>query len=290
MQIKITDDFDLEKIVESGQCFRPKKIQDRFRFITREHVLYIKSLGENFCEISCSEEDWNQIWIPYFDLATNYDNLRYKINRKARNEYITQSVEFGKGIRILRQDPLETLISFIISQRKSIPAIRSTLEKICERYGTKIETSLESSVYLFPTIDQLIPATAEDLKSMALGYRVPYIIDAIQKLTREIEEIEDESEKTDLEKIFPIDLEKLEDFSNEKLLETLQRINGVGKKISNCVALYAYHRMNCVPIDIWIERALINDLDNMNLRKVFGDCAGLVQQYVYFYKRGESDG
>ena len=288
MQIKITDDFDLDKIIESGQCFRPRKIQDRYRFITKNHVLYIRRLSDEILyEVSCSAEDWNQIWMPYFDLETNYDDLRYKINRKARNEFINQAVEFGKGIRILKQDPLETLISFIISQRKSIPAIRSSVEKICDRFGTEIETEFESSVHLFPTIDQLSQATEEDLKSMALGYRVPYIIDAIQKLTREIE---DESEKTDLEKIFPIDLEKLNDFSNEKLLETLQRIHGVGKKIANCVALYSYHRLNCVPIDVWIERAMLEDLEGMNLKRAFGDFSGLVQQYVYFYKRGKADG
>ena len=288
MQIKITDDFDLDKIIESGQCFRPRKIQDRYRFITKNHVLYIRRLSDEILyEVSCSAEDWNQIWMPYFDLETNYDDLRYKINRKARNEFINQAVEFGKGIRILRQDPLETLISFIISQRKSIPAIRSSVEKICDRFGTEIETEFESSVHLFPTIDQLSQATEEDLKSMALGYRVPYIIDAIQKLTREID---DESEKTDLEKIFPIDLEKLNDFSNEKLLETLQRIHGVGKKIANCVALYSYHRLNCVPIDVWIERAMLEDLEGMNLKRAFGDFSGLVQQYVYFYKRGKADG
>ena len=288
MQIKITDDFDLDKIIESGQCFRPRKIQDRYRFITQNHVLYIRRLSDEILyEVSCSAEDWNQIWMPYFDLETNYDDLRYKINRKARNEFINQAVEFGKGIRILKQDPLETLISFIISQRKSIPAIRSSVEKICDRFGTEIETEFESSVHLFPTIDQLSQATEEDLKSMALGYRVPYIIDAIQKLTREIE---DESEKTDLEKIFPIDLEKLNDFSNEKLLETLQRIHGVGKKIANCVALYSYHRLNCVPIDVWIERAMLEDLEGMNLKRAFGDFSGLVQQYVYFYKRGKADG
>ena len=285
MQIKITDDFDLDKIIESGQCFRPRKIQDRYRFITQNHVLYIRQIEDEY-EISCSAEDWNQIWMPYFDLETNYSSLRYKINRK-KNQFINDAVEFGKGIRILRQDPLETLISFIISQRKSIPAIRSSVEKICDRFGTEIETEFESSVHLFPTIDQLSQATEEDLKSMALGYRVPYIIDAIQKLTREIE---DESEKTDLEKIFPIDLEKLNDFSNEKLLETLQRIHGVGKKIANCVALYSYHRLNCVPIDVWIERAMLEDLEGMNLKRAFGDFSGLVQQYVYFYKRGKSDG
>ena len=288
MQIKITDDFDLDKIIESGQCFRPRKIQDRYRFITQNHVLYIRRLSDEILyEVSCSAEDWNQIWHKYFDLETDYNSLRNKINRKARNEFINQAVEFGKGIRILRQDSLETLISFIISQRKSIPAIRSSVEKICDRFGTEIETEFESSVHLFPTIDQLSQATEEDLKSMALGYRVPYIIDAIQKLTREIE---DESEKTDLEKIFPIDLEKLNDFSNEKLLETLQRIHGVGKKIANCVALYSYHRLNCVPIDIWIERAMLEDLEGMNLKRAFGDFSGLVQQYVYFYKRGKADG
>ena len=135
MQIKISDDFDLKKIIESGQCFRPRQIDSNwFEFITRDKILRIRQIDVDTFEISCSKDDWTQIWIPYFDLETNYDELRQKILLKnPQNEFIQNAVEFGIGIRILRQDPLETLISFIISQRKSIPAIRTAIEKICAK-------------------------------------------------------------------------------------------------------------------------------------------------------------
>ena len=287
MEVKITDDFDLKKIVDSGQCFRPcEKVfgDDKFfRFITAENVLYIRQTSEDSYEISCSADDWTRIWIPYFDLETNYEDIRRIITRKTSSQFITDAVEFGRGIRILRQDHLEMLISYIISQQKNIPSIRKTVEKISEKYGTQIETQFET-IFLFPTLDQLSATSADDLKSMSLGYRVPYILDAVKKLTSEIET------ENEIEKIFPIDLENLETYPDSKLLETLRRINGVGEKVSNCVALYSYHRMNCVPIDTWMKKALTQDLDKMDLKKVFGDYAGIAQQYIFYFKRGDKNG
>ena len=168
----------------------------------------------------------------------------------------------------MRQDPFETLISFIISQRKNIPAIRSAVEQICEKFGKVIKT-LQGDVSAFPKVDELSEASAYDLSKMSLGYRSAYVWDALAKIRNMDVSLEDLYNEND----------------SEALLETLKKINGVGDKVSACVALYAYHRLECVPVDVWIMRAILEDFAGENVFAAFKEHAGLLQQYVFYYKR-----
>ena len=268
MEIKITDDFDLKKIVESGQCFRPKEVDDGwFLFIVDENILRIRKRDENIFEADCSAEEWEQIWKNYFDLDTNYAAIRRDIENfatgKPYEEILRNATEFGKGIRILRQSPFEMLISFIISQRKTIPAIRSSVEKICEKFGQQV-----GDVYLFPCVEDFSDATIEELMGLGLSYRKDYIKDALEKVSTGV-----------------IDFDELETFSDIDLIEELKLITGVGDKIANCVALFAYHRVDRVPIDVWIKRSIDNDFGGENIFSKFGKNAGILQQYVFYYKR-----
>ena len=134
MIITIHDDFNLQRIIDSGQCFRPVKISDgRYRFITGKHLLHIQELGDGRYEVDCSRWNWKHTWKPYFDLNASYAAIRRSIPNS--DTYLTWAAEYSQGIRILRQDPWEMLITFIISQRKSIPAIRSAVEMLCEKAG-----------------------------------------------------------------------------------------------------------------------------------------------------------
>ena len=238
MIVKIKDDFDLRKIVDSGQCFRAKEMENNlFRFSTKKYVLYIKQLDEITFDVSCSQTEWDDTWTNYFDLETNYSDIRESIYHFADRSRC--AADFSKGIRILRQEPFETLISFIISQRKTIPAIRKSVELICEQFGRIVKTDYEEGVRLFPTPEQLSKATMLHLSSCALGYRGAYVRDAIEKVFERIVRL-DEFRKT----------------PDDDMLAELQQVKGVGVKVANCVALYAYHRLNLVPVDVWIKRAI----------------------------------
>ena len=148
MIITIHDDFNLQRIIDSGQCFRPVKIPDgRYRFITGKHLLHIQELGDGRYEVDCSRWNWKHTWKPYFDLNASYAAIRRSIPDS--DTYLTRAAEYSQGIRILRQDPWEMLITFIISQRKSIPAIRSAVEMLCEKAGTLCEEGGEN-FYTFP--------------------------------------------------------------------------------------------------------------------------------------------
>ena len=270
--IKITDDFDMRKIADSGQCFRVVEVaKGIFRFVKLNNIVYIKKVGEGKYDVSCSNADWEKFWVDYFDLNRSYAQIRENIISMSEGEvyedYIKKALEYGKGIRILRQDPFETLISFIMSQRKNIPAIKASIELMCESFGKLARTQYEA-LNLFPDVQTLSYSSAYDLASLKLGYRGPYIRDALDKIGNRT-----------------VDLETLYDVPDGKLLEILQRIRGVGPKVAACVALYSYRRLNIMPIDVWIQRAIDEDFGGVNVFYEFAEHAGILQQYIFFYKR-----
>lgn len=268
MEIKIRDDFNLKKIADSGQCFRPKEIASgTFRFIVGENILHITERGDGIFSVDCDEATWQSVWKNYFDLGTNYADIRRDVdtfaNGKPYEKILHDATNFGAGIRILRQEPFEMLISFIISQRKNIPAIRSSVERICQRFGRRV-----GDCYLFPRVEEIAGASIADLTGLGLAYRKEYIRDALQKISSGA-----------------IDLTALKNFSDDELVEQLKTIRGVGDKVANCVALFAYHRVDRAPVDVWIKRAIDEDFAGENIFDAFGANAGILQQYVFYHKR-----
>ena len=266
MRVTIEDDFNLDKTASCGQCFRAKEVTEGvYRFITNSNVVYIKQIDEITFEVSCGADEWTNIWENYFDLATNYKKIRSNISKL--NNYLKEAAEIGEGIRILRQDPFETLISFIISQRKSIPSIKTSVERIANKYGKPI-TSTYETVNTFPTLDEVKAALPLDLSGCGLAYRADYIKDAVDKLNDGV-----------------INLDELWHKTDDELTEELKQIRGVGDKVANCVALFAYHRVDRVPIDVWIARAINDDFNGHNFFADIEQNAGIAQQYVFYAKR-----
>lgn len=316
LYIDICDDFDMDKIINSGQCFRAKRIDDECcRFITGSSVMYIKEAEPHRYMVSCTEDEWETVWEPYFDLGRSYNDIIE--NERGKNSYVDKTMEFGRGLRILRQDPWETLITFIISQRKSIPAIAKSVEALARSFGDYIlksdehgltyEASLSAgnvvdsteslsggnatnnaveliaeyfgalaavdykSCCSFPTPQQLAAASADELGRCSLGYRTPYVMDAAWKVASG-----------------ELDLEAIAGHGSEELLLDLQSVYGVGKKVANCVALFAYGRMECAPVDVWIARAIDEEFGGSSPFPMYGENAGIVQQYIFYYKNPRS--
>lgn len=264
MLVTINDDFDLKKIADSGQCFRVKEFDTgMFRFVTDEQVLYVIPKGDNRYDVSCDEETWNTVWHAYFDFDRDYSNIRKEI--PASDKYMLGAADCGKGIRILKQDPWEMLISFIISQRKSIPAIKSSIELICEKYGRAVTTEYEK-IFLFPR-PEAIYGNFEKLSECKLGYRLKYIEDAVSKVF-----------------LKELDLAKLQTESDSViLLEALKEVYGVGDKVANCIALFAYGRYELAPVDTWIKKVIEVIYGGVNPFNAYGDVAGIMQQYIFYY-------
>lgn len=268
MEIEIRDDFDLIKIANSGQCFRViEKSPGLFRFITGRHVVYIRKVSKLIFDVSCNRDEWEQVWSQYFDFETNYAAIRGKIRKN--DTFLAKAGAAGTGIRILRQDPWETLITFIISQRRSIPSIKNCVEQLSANYGETVCTWCES-LQFFPTPESINNMTVAELKECKLGYRIPYIQDAAQKVTSK-----------------EIDLLALSSLGTQELLNKLMTIYGVGPKIANCVALFAYGRKEVVPIDTWISKIIQSEYGGHNRLADYGAYSGVMQQYAFFYQTYE---
>ena len=168
--VQIRDDFDPDKILESGQCFRPRKqAEGWYRFVSGRQLLYLRPLRSGTYTVRCEPGAWETFWHGYFDLGRSYAALRGKLD--SRDDFLQRAMEYGRGIRVLRQDEWEMLVSFIISQRKSIPAIRRAVELLSERFGERLGSDSEGPVYAFPTAEALCCAGEQALQECGLGYR-----------------------------------------------------------------------------------------------------------------------
>ncbi len=268
MKLKIDDDFDLKKIADSGQCFRFNECGDGFSLVAQDKYLFIKKTGEHDYEADCDQAEFDGFWRNYFDLDTDYSKIRGLIDR-ADDEYLFCASEFGKGIRILRQDPWEMLISFIISQRKNIPAIKASIEKLSELAGEKIGKDPEGKdIYSFPTPAQLSKLSVSELSGCSLGYRDKYVYRAAQDVVSGVVKLKD-----------------WESLDDEGLMQALLGLYGVGVKVANCEILFGYHRLDAFPKDVWINRVLEQHYAGGFPFERYVPYNGVMQQYLFFYSR-----
>lgn len=284
------DDFDLTAIAESGQCFRMTavgKLQDKFpvyKVIASGRCLLISrdpEGSEHDFIVSCSEDEWNGFYKNYFDLLPDYQT--YRDYATDDDSFLKECISYGKGIRILNQDPWEMLISFIISQRKSVPAIRTTVERLCalsrdiHTLDTKewhaLDAELPEAVeyYSFPDVQTLSSYSMEDIQSTGAGYRTGYIMEAARGVMSG-----------------EIDLKALAEAADDQLLESLLKIQGVGIKVATCTALFGFHRLSLCPEDVWMKRVK-EQFYSGNWPESYKPVLGVLQQYMFYYARLEHD-
>lgn len=255
-------DLDLKKIAESGQCFRMNEEgEGKYKLVAFGRLLRLEQKGPGEVVFNCPEAEFESIWRDYFDL--NADYAAYRASVDPDDIFLTEAAEEGKGIRILRQDPWETLITFIISQRKNIPAIKACVEALCRRFGKPLD---EEGVFAFPEPEDLACADETCLKDCSLGYRVPYVSKAARMVCDGA-----------------IDLNALNTLDDGPLLETLMTVPGVGPKVGNCVSLFAYHRIAAFPIDVWIGRMLEQHYGGVFPLERYEGYAGIMQQYIFYH-------
>ena len=266
------DDLDLEKIAGSGQCFRWTMQDDGIcRIIAGSELLHIRRKNVSQLEADCSQEKFEAFWSRYFDFQEKYGKIRKRIDPE-QDPFLYQAALYGQGIRILRQDPWEMLISFIISQRKSIPAIRTAIENLCRAAGTVIETQTETeTVYAFPEPEQLAALTAQQLGECGLGYRTEYVRRAAKAAADGI-----------------IDFDRMQQMDDAALEQSLKCIYGVGTKVANCTELFGFHRLDSFPKDVWINRVLETEYPHGYPFAAYEPYNGVMQQYMFYYYRGQS--
>lgn len=258
--------LDLRQTLESGQCFRWRRLEDgSYIGISGRHILNVRQTddGAVFCVRDEAEKNY---WLGYFDSATDYEAV---IGQFSADETLYAAACENRGLRILRQEPFECLISFIISQNNNIPRIIGIISRLCESFGEKI-TDEYGGMYSFPDAKKLASLSAEDLAPLRAGFRVRYILDAACKT----------ADGT-------IKLDDIYDMSYDEGKAYLKTITGVGDKVADCVLLFAYHKTEAFPSDVWIKR-IVAEYYAGGLPECMGDYKGIAQQYLFEYFRKKS--
>ncbi len=276
MYTKHIDFFDPIKIADSGQAFRIHPIDSTHtELVAFGKYLQIADLGNKDFAFSCDEDEFEQIWSNYFDLDRDYKKVVKSIDNK--DKFLKESIAFGEGIRILKQDVFETVISYIISQRRSIPSITTCVDRFSALAGTKIKApSLDKPFikpsknvfYAFPTVKQASELTAGELNDIGAGYRTAYILSAIDDFNAG--------------KLTP---EGLAALSDDELYEALTSMYGVGTKVANCVMLFGFHRVGRFPVDVWIKRIEDKYYGGHFEAEKYPDTAGILQQFMFYFIR-----
>lgn len=272
--------FEPVHIFECGQCFRWNKEEDgSYTGVIKNSVINVKKIGNNVEFTGVCDENIKKICEEYFNLQTNYEAIKEKLSNI--DIYLKNSIKYGNGIRILKQDLWETLLSFIISANNNIPRIKTIIERIAKKYGDKIEYK-NKIYYTFPTPQMLQNASIEDFRSLGLGFRDVRIYETVQKTLKG-----------------EIDLEELKQEENtERLRKELLEIPGVGPKVADCVMLFALNRFDVFPVDVWVKRVISElyfdkkeqtpNVIHEFAEKQYGDLAGLAQQYLFYWRRENS--
>ena len=252
--------FSIQDTLDCGQAFRWYEDNlGHWHGIAFGRYLEIYKENSRIILKNTSEEEFEGFWREYFDIDRNYSEIITKISS---NNILRKASEVGGGIRILRQEPWETLCSFIISQNNNIPRIKGIITRLCENFGEKCEGG-----YSFPTAKKIASLSLEDLSVLRSGFRAKYILDGAKKYANgEICE------------------DMLYNGNIDDARSELEKIKGVGPKVADCVLLFGYGRIEAFPRDVWIKRAMEKLFDGRLPEEAKG-YEGIVQQYLFHYAR-----
>ena len=271
MEVRITDDLNLVKIAESGQCFRWKQINENtFRIIAADRCVYASQVANDLFCFECDEESFNTFWYQYFDLAESYQHIRKRISPEA-DPFLWNAMEQEKGIRILRQDPWEMLITSIVTQNRNIPAIQRSVELMSEMCGDRYFDSRGTEYFSFPHPERLAALSEDQLNACRLGYRSKYIHAAAAAIADG-----------------KFDLQALARKGCEETILKLCDLYGVGTKVASCVSLFGLHQLDAFPRDVWVNRVLENEYTNGYPFITYSPYNGVYQQYMFAFYRNHA--
>ena len=299
-------DFNLDHIFDCGQCFRWSRQPDG----SYTGIAMGKPVNVSLKEVpagegsgadvsaepdacvsprldlvidNCSADDFEKIWRSYLDLDRDYGAIKAALSES--DEVMAKAISGGEGIRILRQELWETMVSFIISQNNNIPRIKGCIEKLARIFGEPAGEYGGVEYYNVPSPEVMAELTAEDLAPVRLGYRAPYLVETAKQVEAKggMDVVAAELAATG---------------TPEEACEYLRGFQGVGPKVASCIALFGLGRLEAFPIDVWVRRVMNRlygidekDIKGMNAYAAehFGANGGIAQQYLFYYIRGLDD-
>ncbi len=271
------DDFDAKHIFECGQCFRWGKEEDgSYTGIAYGKVINVKSDYENkeVTILNTDMDEFRTIWFDYFDLGRDYSKIKIKLSA---DPIVKTAIGYGEGIRILKQQPWEVLVSYIISANNRIPMISKSVNILSELYGQAIEYN-GKVYYTFPNPNRLYNADILDIEKCRAGFRCKYIKKAVEMV-----------------KSGEIDLNDISKMKISDARKELMKIPGIGIKVADCILLFSMQKHEAYPVDVWVKRVTEHFYFNRSAKvpeiyefadKKFGNLAGFAQEYLFYYARG----
>jgi N-glycosylase/DNA lyase len=272
-------DFDPNHTFECGQCFRWHREADgSYTGVVRGRVANAVYTPGKLVLNNVFPEDFEQVWFDYFDLGRNYTEIKKAV---AIDDVMRKAVEFGGGIRLLRQEPWETLISFILSSNNRIPRIMKIIEDISRLYGSELKYR-GRKYHAFPEVQSLAACSLEQIEVCRAGYRCGYI----QQTAADVA-------------VGAFDLQQLAGLDTADARNYLLQLHGVGCKVADCMLLYSGMKQDVFPTDVWVRRVMeeLYFKREVSFKEVqqfaaehFGEYAGIAQQYLFYYAREQKIG
>lgn len=285
--------FSLDHTLSCGQTFRWEKRSECWTGVARETAFKIRQTNNTLEFRSSKDSSTSEFIWHYFRLD---DNLSQFYSWAAKDKYLSQAVKKFNGLRLVRQEPWECLISYICATHANIPAIKQMILNLCKRFGDPIKFDGET-FYTFPKPKSLARANLRQLRLCKLGYRAENVL----KTTR-------------LVNTGDFDLEGLQTAPYKGAKEQLMTLPGIGPKVADCILLFSLNKLEAFPIDVWMKRiilqyypthfepefvAKIKDKPGLSPREYrtiyefgreyFGEYLGYAQEYLYHYKRCEAN-
>lgn len=255
--------FSARQTFTCGQCFRWTEQPDGSYLGIVRSIPARVSDQDGALVLSSDEQQFSQLWRDYFDCDTDYAAI---CDSFAVDAFTAAAADFGRGIRILQQEPWEALCTFILSQCNNIPRITGIVDRLCTLLGEPISFE-QQTLHAFPSPEQLASCTPEDLASLRAGYRTPYLIAAAQAVCSGA-----------------VDFSALSRMDTDTARREIMQLRGVGRKVADCFLLFGLHKLDAFPVDTWMKKAAAYYSGDMK-RFINSPYAGVYQQYFFFYTR-----
>ena len=260
------DGYSLALTFDCGQCFRFEPTErGSFEGVAFGEYIEMSQPEEGKILLHGVSAENAEKWRRFLAIDTDWNNI--KLDVASRSDVLKDAAELAGGIRILKQDEFEALISFVISQCNNIPRIKGLISALSRNYGTAIELTDGRTVYTFPDARTLASLPLSELRALKLGYRAEYILNAANAtLDGLIDAVKAEADTRCASKL-------------------LTSVGGIGEKVAACTLLFGFGRLDAFPKDVWIKRAMEKYFPGCKDTSVFGPYAGVAQQYLFYRER-----
>lgn len=263
------NNLDLDNTICCGQIFRYEKLEDdSYIVILKDRVVKLKYIDNKLYIDSNNMDNIENVIREYLDLDRDYISIIENI--KECDDVLGKYLDKSIGLKMIKQDPIECIVSYIISQNNSVRNIKNSLDLISYKFGDKV-IFLNKEYYLFPSIDKLSKISLEEFRECKVGFRDRYLVDIISDIVEN---------RLNVNYIF--------EMNSEDSLRYLMSFRGIGMKVASCILLFAYGKYDVYPIDTWVKKYMDVNYGIKDERKIkdfckekYGKYSGLAIQYMF---------